>query len=147
MLVAVASIGFDLSLLELLLPLTVGARLVVADDETVRDGEALTALLRASDATYLHATPTTWRMLIAAGWDRLRTAVSGGEALDGALAEQLLHRADRLWNSYGPTETTIGSTLRRVERADQNRDRPRDRGHARLRRGPLRRTDADRSAG
>jgi amino acid adenylation domain-containing protein len=112
--VAVASFSFDLAVLELLLPLVAGAHLVVASTAEATDGHALADLLRRSGATYLHATPATWQMLIAAGWSGIETAVSGGEAMSRRLARELLTRADSLWNSYGPTETTIGSTLHRV---------------------------------
>ena len=39
----------------------------------------------------------------------------GGEALSRQLADQLLERGDSLWNLYGPTETTIWSTIAKVE--------------------------------
>jgi len=116
---AVASPAFDLSLLDLLLPLTAGARCVVVAAEEAIDGAALARRLAVAGVTYLHVTPATWRLLLASGWQgRLRVAVSGAEALTPELAGALLARADELWNSYGPTETTIGSTLDRVRDAD-----------------------------
>src|SRR5205807_2290282 len=67
-------------------------------------------------ATVLQATPATWRMLIAAGWERFQPlrALCGGEALTRELSEQLLARAAEVWNLYGPTETTVWSAVRRV---------------------------------
>jgi amino acid adenylation domain-containing protein len=116
---AVASVSFDLALLELLGPLAAGARVVVAPSRVTTDGRALIELLRRWDVTYVHATPATWRLLIGAGWQGLGTAVSGGEALTADLARQLLARATTVWNSYGPTETAIGSTLARVSDPDE----------------------------
>ncbi|MBK9942043.1 MAG: amino acid adenylation domain-containing protein [Kouleothrix sp.] len=115
-LLAVTTISFDIAGLELFLPLLVGARLVLAPREVAVDGARLAALLDASGATVMQATPVTWRLLLDAGWPGapgLR-ALCGGEALPPALAAELLPRTAELWNLYGPTETTIWSTLERV---------------------------------
>src|SRR3989441_10975083 len=66
----------------------------------------------------MQATPATWRMLIDSGWkgDRHLKILCGGEALPAELANELLSRGESVWNLYGPTETTIWSTLHRVER-------------------------------
>jgi|GEM_PF-628006 len=119
-LMAVTTLAFDIAGLELLLPLTVGARVVVADRETAADPRRLAALLAKCGATVLQATPATWRMLLDAGWDgdrRLR-ALCGGEALDAELAGRLLPLVGELWNLYGPTETTVWSTAYRVNDAN-----------------------------
>ena len=117
-LVAVTTLSFDIAVLELLLPLTVGAEVVIADKEVSVDGSALAQLLEASAATMMQATPSTWRLLIDAGWrgGPHFTAICGGEALPGDLAAELLNRAAAVWNMYGPTETTVWSTCWRVER-------------------------------
>jgi acyl-CoA synthetase (AMP-forming)/AMP-acid ligase II len=81
-------------------------------------GGELARLLDSSGVTVLQATPATWRMLLEEGWrgrQGLR-ALCGGEALPRRLADELLERVSELWNLYGPTETTIWSTLERVER-------------------------------
>ncbi|VVE15887.1 Tyrocidine synthase 3 [Pandoraea capi] len=113
--VAVTSLSFDIAALELFLPLTLGAQVIVASRDTARDGFALAELLRTSEATVLQSTPATWRMLLASGqpWPALR-ALCGGEALPPDLAEALRARGCELWNLYGPTETTIWSMLGRV---------------------------------
>ena len=115
-LVAVTTLSFDIAGLELLLPLTVGARVVVASRETAMDGRALATLLAQSGATVMQATPATWRMLIESGWVGTPTfkVLCGGEALSRDLAAALLERAGEVWNLYGPTETTIWSTRCRV---------------------------------
>jgi amino acid adenylation domain-containing protein len=118
-LVAVTSISFDISCLELYLPLVVGARLVIAAEESTEDGSRLAGLLEARDATVMQATPATWKLLQNAGWQgrsRLRV-LCGGESLRPELAEYLLPRCAELWNLYGPTETTIWSTVERIEDA------------------------------
>ncbi|MCY1081727.1 non-ribosomal peptide synthetase [Archangium lansingense] len=114
-LVAVTTLSFDIAVLELLLPLSVGARVVVAGREEATDGARLGALLEASGATVLQATPSTWRLLEESGWKGRRLkALSGGEALPRELAARLLERCGEVWNLYGPTETTVWSTVHAV---------------------------------
>jgi amino acid adenylation domain-containing protein len=112
----VTTVCFDIAALELFLPLCVGAKLVIADRETAADGFRLRQLLQNADATFLQATPATWRMLIASGWERspkLR-ALCGGEALPRELSHKLLTRTKEVWNLYGPTETTVWSATHPV---------------------------------
>ena len=116
-LVAVTTLSFDIAFMELLLPLAVGAQVIVASREQVRDGAALRALIEASEANYLQATPAGWRLLLESGWrghPRFK-AVSGGEPLALTLAEALLARCGEVWNGYGPTEATVYSTFWKVE--------------------------------
>ncbi len=114
---AVTTLTFDIAGLELWLPLLVGARVVIADRDTATDGLALARWLDSEDVTVLQATPATWRLLLAAGWAGRpgMTALCGGEALPRELARDLLGRTAALWNLYGPTETTIWSTVLRVD--------------------------------
>ena len=119
--IAVTTLAFDISALELLLPLMTGAKLVVATDAQVLDGTLLLGLIERSQsdtgATILQATPGAWRILIDAGWTsatRLKI-LCGGEALPRDLADKLLERSDNVWNVYGPTETTIWSSATPVE--------------------------------
>lgn len=117
---AVTTISFDIAALELYLPLIAGARIELASHDVAADGMALTRLLSESGATMLQVTPTTWRLLIEAGWragDGFR-ALCGGETMPRDLADILLNNVQELWNLYGPTETTIWSTAGRVERGD-----------------------------
>ena len=115
-LVAVTTLSFDIAVLELLLPLTVGANVVIATHDQTLDGHALAALLEQHRASVMQATPVTWRMLLETGWIPRRTfrALAGGEALPKDLADQLLARGTELWNMFGPTETTVWSTCTRV---------------------------------
>jgi amino acid adenylation domain-containing protein len=119
-LLAVTTLSFDIAVLELLLPLTVGAEVILASLDEATDGVALAKLLESSGATVMQATPATWRMLIEAGWrgEPKFRALCGGEALAPDLATALLERCGALWNMYGPTETTVWSTCWRVERPE-----------------------------
>ncbi|HEY2616408.1 MAG TPA: amino acid adenylation domain-containing protein [Acetobacteraceae bacterium] len=120
-LVAVTTLSFDIAFMELMLPLSVGAEIIVADHDDVRDGAALRTLVERSGATMMQATPAGWRILVESGWNGRADfrAVSGGEPLPLDLAEALLTRCGEVWNGYGPTETTVYSTYWRV---DQPRD-------------------------
>ncbi|MEO0946928.1 MAG: amino acid adenylation domain-containing protein, partial [Cyanobacteria bacterium J06641_5] len=113
-LLAVTSLSFDIALLELILPLTVGARVLIASKTLTQDGPELARLTQ--QATTMQATPATWRLLLAAGWSGHANLkiFSGGEALTPELAEALLTKGKSLWNLYGPTETTVWSTQQQI---------------------------------
>ena len=114
---ATTSVSFDIAGLEIFLPLAVGAQLVVAGREQVRDAAALAALLERSRASVMQATPSGWRLLLAGGWKAARPlkALCGGEALAPDLIALLRAAGVDLWNLYGPTETTIWSSLQQVQ--------------------------------
>ncbi|WP_422923904.1 non-ribosomal peptide synthetase [Singulisphaera sp. PoT] len=117
---AVTPLSFDIAILELLLPLTVGASCEIVGREVARDGVKLAERLTASGITVMQATPATWLMLLESGWqgnDSLKI-LCGGEAMTRELADRLLPRCESLWNMYGPTETTVWSTVERVEPSD-----------------------------
>jgi amino acid adenylation domain-containing protein len=116
-LLAVATLSFDIASLDILLPLVTGARLAVAPTVVQRDPHALAELIGRVQPTYLQATPVTWRMLIDAGWrgSPALTILCGAEAMTRPLADALLARAARVFNLYGPTETTIWATAERVQ--------------------------------
>ncbi|MFD6549091.1 amino acid adenylation domain-containing protein [Streptomyces sp. NPDC058398] len=116
-LLAVTTISFDIAGLELYMPLVTGGRVIVCDSTTAADGAALAARIDDSGATWMQATPTSWRMLRDAGWKgcaRLNV-LCGGEELPLDLAEFLAGRVASLRNVYGPTETTVWSTAGRVD--------------------------------
>jgi amino acid adenylation domain-containing protein/FkbM family methyltransferase len=118
-LLAVTTLSFDIAGLELYLPLVTGGRVVIASREEALDPERLRARMAAVGCTVMQATPATWRALVAAGCagaPRLKI-LCGGEALAPDLAAALLPRCAELWNMYGPTETTIWSTVERVRTA------------------------------
>lgn len=114
---AVTTLSFDIAGLELWLPLVTGARVVVASRVAAADGEQLVAFLRETRATIMQATPATWNLLLASGWrDGAGLKVlCGGEAMPWKLASRLLANGCRVWNMYGPTETTIWSSAHEVE--------------------------------
>ena len=117
-LAAVTTLSFDIAGLELYLPLTVGARVHLVGDAQARDPLELARVLREANASVLQTTPTLLRLLLDGAGDAVVRGLKllvGGEALPRDLAERALAQARELWNLYGPTETTIWSTLTRVE--------------------------------
>jgi acyl-CoA synthetase (AMP-forming)/AMP-acid ligase II/aryl carrier-like protein len=119
-LLAVTTLSFDIAGLELFLPLVVGAKLVIASREAAADGNLLLARLVSCGATVMQATPVTWKLLLEAGWSGKPTlkVLCGGEAFPRDLANELAHRAQSVWNMYGPTETTIWSSTIEIKAAD-----------------------------
>ncbi|MEU5363863.1 amino acid adenylation domain-containing protein [Streptomyces sp. NPDC005925] len=115
-LAAVTTVSFDIAALELFLPLVTGARVEIVPTDETADGELLTARLRACRATALQATPTTFRLLLDAGWQPPArfTALCGGEAMPSGLGARLAATGADVWNMYGPSETTVWSTAHPV---------------------------------
>ena len=116
-LLAVTTLSFDIAGLELFLPLAVGAKLVIASREAAADGNLLLSRIVSSGATVMQATPVTWKLLIEAGWEGKPAlkVLCGGEAFPRDLANELVRRAQSVWNMYGPTETTIWSSTLEVK--------------------------------
>jgi amino acid adenylation domain-containing protein len=117
-LLAVTTLSFDIAVLELWAPLVVGASVVVAASDMIADGDLLDEAIDEHAITVMQATPSTWRLLLGAGF-RGRPgfrALCGGEPFPRDLAERLLDVAVEVWNLYGPTETTVWSTLSKLER-------------------------------
>jgi amino acid adenylation domain-containing protein len=114
---AISTLSFDIALTELVVPLTVGAKILLVDRDTVRDGLRLRKFVDAEPLTIMQATPATWRMLLDVGWSGRpdMRIISTGEALPRELADRLLPVVREVWNLYGPTETTVYSALCRVQ--------------------------------
>ncbi|MGC4095734.1 MAG: amino acid adenylation domain-containing protein [Nitrospira sp.] len=118
---SVTTISFDIFGLELYVPLLAGARVEIASRTVAMDGRQLRDLYETVQPTIMQATPATWRMLIEAGWmgSQQLTVLCGGEGIPTDLSELLLDRSLALWNMYGPTETTIWSTIDKIKRTDR----------------------------
>lgn len=119
-LLAVTTLSFDISVLELFLPLSFGGELIISSADEIFDGQKIAMLLDKYDITIMQGAPATWNILISSGWNGKMNlkALCGGEALTSNLAEQLLSRVGELWNMYGPTETTVWSTCFHVKDND-----------------------------
>ena len=120
MLLAVTTLSFDIAGLEIFLPLSTGAETVIATRDTVIDGNRLAGEIDKHQVTVLQATPSTWRLLLEAGWSGKPgfKALVGGEAVPRDLVNRLAPLCGEVWNVYGPTETTIWSTTAQVFAGD-----------------------------
>lgn len=118
---AVTTICFDIAALELYLPLIAGARVALASRQQTADASLLIKELEDSGATVMQATPSLWSLLLEVGWggnQHLRI-LSGGETLSRDLANALIQRGKSVLNLFGPTETTVWSTLSEVAAGDR----------------------------
>ena len=115
---SVTTLSFDISAVEIYLPLIVGGRTELVSRADATDPTRLIAAFARVRPTIMQATPVTWRMLVEAGWsgDARLKVITGGEPLSRELADRLLERCATLWNGYGPTETTVYSTMECVAR-------------------------------
>ncbi|MFI5153658.1 MAG: amino acid adenylation domain-containing protein [Chitinophagales bacterium] len=120
-LLAVTTISFDIAGLELFLPLITGAELIIADESTTRNGNALLEALKKYEITVMQATPSTYKMMLDAGWKEKFDfkILCCGEPMSKDLAGKLIPRCRSLYNMYGPTETTIYSTGTEIFSTDQ----------------------------
>jgi amino acid adenylation domain-containing protein len=116
---AVTTVSFDIAALELFGPLVAGATVALAIRNAAIDGGYLSELIARLRPTVMQGTPATFRLLLEAGWrgDSQLRVLCGGETLPQSLAEGLIPLTAELWNVYGPTETTIWSTVHRVRSA------------------------------
>ena len=115
-LLALTTVSFDISALEIFLPLVAGGTVDLVVGKTARDPVALADRIATTRPDVMQATPATWRMLLDTGWEGSpgMAILCGGEAMDLELARKLRPLGRQLWNLYGPTETTVWSTLWQV---------------------------------
>ena len=118
---AVTTYSFDISILEFFTPLISGSSVFIATDKVLSNPNLIIEDLERVKPTVIQATPSFYQMLFYAGWKGSKDikALCGGDALNEALAEQLIERTQQVWNMYGPTETTIWSTIKKIEKPHQ----------------------------
>ncbi|NBX34833.1 hypothetical protein EBR16_05670 [bacterium] len=104
------SVAFDMSFEEIWISYLVGATLWIAPPELVGDPENLAAALKSNGVTVVHAVPTLMG-LIDAPLPEVRLINLGGEACPDALVGRLARPGRRLFNTYGPTETSVTATM------------------------------------
>ncbi|MCX7747906.1 MAG: amino acid adenylation domain-containing protein [Clostridia bacterium] len=119
-LMAVTTYCFDIAGLELYLPLISGAQCQIADAGVTKDVEKLKEELRRQKPTVMQATPVTWTMLFQSGWKNEENVkiLCGGEALTERLKQYFMETESEVWNMFGPTETTIWSTVEPVAKEE-----------------------------
>lgn len=119
-LLSVTAISFDIAALELFLPLVVGAKVVIPGKEAMANPVLLTETISHYNVTLMQATPSVWQLLLNSSWtgSPVLKALCGGEGWTRKLADQLLNYVCELWNMYGPTETTIWSSVAQIRKDD-----------------------------
>ncbi|MEL6930906.1 MAG: amino acid adenylation domain-containing protein, partial [Cyanobacteria bacterium J06600_6] len=104
------SFSFDASIPEIIMSLGCGAKLCLADKETLLPGEGLLDLLRSQKVTHITMTPSALATLPAAELPDLKMVLVGGEAPSEELIDQWSE--NRLFiNAYGPTEVTVNASM------------------------------------
>ncbi len=118
---AITNISFDISILELFLPLVCGGRVHLITEKEIRDPFSFARSITTSEITFIQGTPSLFRILLSAGWEGMPSAtiLCGGEPMDMSLARELLKKGKSLWNMYGPTETTVWSSMHRLDPEDE----------------------------
>ncbi|WP_432409140.1 amino acid adenylation domain-containing protein [Wukongibacter sp. M2B1] len=116
---ALTTISFDISFLEILLPLTKGMRVVVASEECQKDPEKIRELIIQNRVDMIQVTPSRLQLLLNSEDKRylgmLKDIIIGGEMLPKNLSNQLKKYTEaRIFNAYGPTETTIWSAVKEL---------------------------------
>lgn len=117
LLFSVTTYSFDISILEFFAPLIVGATVYITSNESLRDPKLIINKLNEIKPTIIQATPSFYQMLCNANWsgnNKLKI-LCGGDLLSETLLEKLIENSCEVWNMYGPTETTIWSTTKRIE--------------------------------
>lgn len=119
-LLAVTTYCFDIAGLELYLPLICGAQCYICSAETAKDAEKLKQEIQKVRPTIMQATPATWTMLFHTGWNNeAKTKIlCGGEALPERLKQCFIETQSDVWNMFGPTETTIWSTVQHIKQEE-----------------------------
>lgn len=114
---ALTPISFDISIMELLWPLTAGAQVTIFQQPIREAINQLAVLLDSGNIDRVQLTPSSWKLLLSSGWqgNRKLIAYSGGESLPLDLATSLTAKVAKLWNMYGPTEATIWATIAQVK--------------------------------
>jgi amino acid adenylation domain-containing protein len=105
-----ASLSFDVSVLDMFVPLLSGARVVLAGAETLHSPPRLAALMREKKVTFASLPPAVLSLLSDEEFPGLRMLMAAGEELPSQLARRWLRPGLRFVNGYGPTETTVIAT-------------------------------------
>jgi amino acid adenylation domain-containing protein len=110
-----AAFTFDVSVMDMFMPLLGGAKVVLAGPQTLHSPPRLAALMRHAHITFACLPPTVLNLLIGQDFPELRTLLSSGEELSSELLRAWLHLGAEIYNGYGPTECSIGSVFMKLE--------------------------------
>lgn len=114
---SVTTVCFDISIFEMFFPIIYGITLVIGKKRMLIDMRMLKNTILNENITIMQATPVTWKLLTK--FDKTITknliVLCGGDKLENELAKILYENSREVWNLYGPTETTIWSSVNKLE--------------------------------
>lgn len=128
--VSVTDIVFDIFVTESILPLLNGITIYLADDEQAVSQRSLGRLIEESNAQVIQTTPTKMRSFLfdescLGYFSGLKVIILGGEEFPPSLCEKLKKLTSaKLYNIYGPAETTVWSALAEADEADMTIGKP-----------------------
>ncbi|MFJ9517959.1 amino acid adenylation domain-containing protein [Kitasatospora sp. NPDC101801] len=105
-----AALAFDMSQGEIFAGLTVGASLVLVDKEAGTSPDALAALMRSREVSYICMSPAMLALVEGGPYPHLRKIMAGGEAVPAEMVAKWNLPGRRMVNCYGPTEAAVGCT-------------------------------------
>lgn len=118
--VSVTTISFDIFVLESLLPLEKGLKIVIANENEQNDARSFNSLCLENNVNIIQTTPSRFQVLISNSnelnyLEGITDILVGGESFPKMLLEKLqqLTKAN-IYNVYGPTETTVWSTVKNL---------------------------------
>jgi len=116
---SVTTYSFDISILEFFMPFLSGSTLYMASQDVIANPLLLIQKIEEVEPSIIQATPNFYQMLFNADWNGSKDlkVLCGGDLLSEALAEKLVAHNLEVWNMYGPTETTIWSSMKKIEQA------------------------------
>ncbi|HUN35149.1 MAG TPA: amino acid adenylation domain-containing protein, partial [Trebonia sp.] len=109
-----SAISFDVSVMDMFMPLAAGAAVILATADTLHSPPRLAALIDSARVTFAALTPAVLGLLPDRRYPSLRILMSAGEELPAALATRWARPGLRLVNGYGPTETTVLATYAEI---------------------------------
>ncbi|RSC93307.1 non-ribosomal peptide synthetase [Tenacibaculum singaporense] len=117
---SVTTQSFDISILEFYAPLISGASVYIANKRVLNEPKILKEKIKEVGTTLIQGTPSFYQFLLNSGWQGNRNikALCGGDLLSNKLTSKLLENFSEVWNMYGPTETTIWSSAKKIEKED-----------------------------
>ncbi len=113
---AVTTISFDISVLEIFLTLAHGLKVVIADSEAQRDTEKINELIVNERVEMVQMTPSMMQMLLNSDFsgENLKEILLGGEPLPHkVLAELQSKTTARIYNMYGQQKLQSGQAIRK----------------------------------
>lgn len=117
---ALTTVSFDIFVLETLLPLSKGLKIVIADEVQQRDPKQLNKLITENSVDMLQITPSRMQLLMSDNNCQstlacIKVVMIGGEELPPLLLENLkgIYKG-KIFNMYGPTESTVWSTVKEI---------------------------------